>query len=506
MSFDALLPKPLHVEPGDGVHVLGPGTTVGGEPGVVAWFRRNIGAATGFAFGPGVPAAIEFRVGGVPEGYRIDIGRERVSVLAHDAAAAHHAAQTLRQLLGPDAHRTAPIHSAAWTLPCGVVTDRPRFGWRGCHLDVARHFLPKREVFRFVELMAAHKLNVLHLHLTDDQGWRIEVPRYPKLTEIGAWRWRSMVGRGEVDAFDDRPHGGYYTTDDLREIVAHAAAHHITVVPEVDVPGHSQAAIAAYPELGPGPRLEVWDRWGVNETVLNAQPATVDFYRDVLDHVMDVFPSPVICVGGDEVPTAQWERDSADRAAELGLAHPAHLHGWFLRQVIEHVHANGRQALGWDEILDAGGPLPAGTIVASWRGEEGALRAIEAGHQAVLCPEQHLYFDHRQSDHPDEPIPVGFLRTLDDVHGYEPPAADEVLGVQAQVWTEHLDTPRRVDYAVFPRLAAFAEVAWTEDRHTGFRDRLEHHLARLAALGVEYRPLDGPLPWQTRPRVAGRPR
>ncbi|MEV5537890.1 beta-N-acetylhexosaminidase [Saccharopolyspora shandongensis] len=492
MSWDSLVPKPALVAPAAGVFELDRDTTVGGEPTTADWFRRHVGAATGLPLPDAARPTIEFRIDpteSAPGGYRAEIRPDGVEVVAHDAAGAHHAAQTLRQLLGPAAYRSALIHYGRCLLPCGRVEDRPRFAWRGCHLDVARHFMPKREVLRFVELLAMHKLNVLHLHLTDDQGWRVEVPRFPNLTRVGAWRRRSMVGRGEQPEFDERPHGGFYTSDDLREIVAHAARHHITVVPEVDVPGHSQAAIAAYPELGTGQRPRVWESWGVSDEILNTDPATLDFYRAVLDHLMEVFPSPVICIGGDEVPGAT----------------PAH--GPFLRSLVEHIHAQGRRASGWDEILDAVDPLPPQTIIATWRDERTALRAAERGHDVVLCPEHHLYFDHRQSDHPDEPIPVGFNTTLDDVYAYEP-LIERALGVQAQVWTEHLDTPRRVDYATFPRLTAFAEVAWSRDRDfADFRRRLvDHHLPRLDAYGVEYRPLGGPLPWQTRPGVPGRPR
>jgi hexosaminidase len=441
-----------------------------------------------------------------------------VDVIAGDEAGAFYASQTLRQLFGPDAFRAASIHSGPWTLPCGEIVDHPRFGWRGVLLDVARHFMPKAGVFRFIDQIATHKLNVLHLHLTDDQGWRIEIPAYPRLTEVGAWRTGSWVGRqpdGTLE-HDGRPHGGYYTTDDLREIVAYAKARHVTVVPEVDIPGHSQAAIAAYPELGNlGESLPVLRNWGINPNVLNVSDHTIDFYRTVFDHVADIFDAPVICVGGDEVPTVQWQDspDAARRMAELGFTSEIQLHGWFVGQMAGHLAKLGRRTLGWDEILDAG-DLPAGAVIASWRGEEAGIIAANSGHDVVMCPEQSVYLDHRQSDHPDEPIPVGYLRTLADIYAYEPipaelpPAAhDRVLGAQAQVWTEHLDNGRRVDYAAFPRLAAFAEVVWsTGDRsYPEFEQRLtEHHLPRLDALGVEYRPLAGPHPWQTRPNVPGR--
>ncbi len=492
-TFDGLLPRPVRVRRDPGVLSLSSMPVLEVQPD------------------PSLP----------PEGFRLTITSSGVRAAAADAAGEFHARSTLRQLLGPDAFRAADIHGGPWELPCGEVTDHPRFRWRGCLLDVARHFLPKAAVFRFIDLMAVHRLNVLHLHLTDDQGWRIEVPSYPRLTEVGAWREGSWVGRppNGTPGHDGRPHGGYYTSLDLREIVAYAASRHVTVVPEVDVPGHSQAAIAAYPWLGvTGSDLPVLTSWGINENVLNVADETIEFYRTVLTHVASIFPSSIICVGGDEVPTTQWAASAAARARmrELGFTAESQLHGWFIGQLAAYLATLGRRALGWDEILDAG-DLPPNAVIASWRGEEAGVTAALAGHDVVMCPEQEVYLDHRQSSRADEPIPVGFVRTLADVYAYDPipaalpvVAAHRVLGAQAQVWSEHLDSPRRVDYAAFPRLAAFAEVVWSPAgprSYPEFEARLvAHHLPRLDALGVEYRPLAGPHPWQTRPGVPGRPR
>jgi hexosaminidase len=528
-DFDLLLPRPVSVTPAEGLFRLDETTTIGVDPGSAkagVWLGEVLHAATGFP-GPPVGAVeygtIQFRIDPttVPraEGYRLEITPDGVAVLAADASGAHYAAQALRQLFGPDAFRAAAVHRGQWTLPCGVVADHPRFSWRGCLLDVSRHFMPKPDVLRFVDQLAVHRLNVLHLHLTDDQGWRLEVPGYPRLVEVGAWRTESTVGSPPTGWSDCRPHGGYYTTADLREIVSYAADRAITVVPEIDVPGHTQAAIAAYPELGnTGDELPVWTSWGVCENVLNVNESTVDFFRAVFDHVVDVFPSPVIGVGGDEVPLTQWENspDARARLAELGLHEPGELHGWFIRQIVDHLATRGRRATGWDEIAGVG-PVPEGTIIASWRGEQAGIDAANAGYDVVMCPEQHVYLDHRQSPDLDEPIPVGSPHTLADVYAYQPvppgltgAAASRVLGAQAQVWTEHLDSARRVDYASFPRLAAFAEVVWTDPDlrdQTDFQRRIDtEHLARLDALGIEYRPPTGPHPWQRLPGVPGRPR
>jgi hexosaminidase len=524
--FDGLLPRPVRAEATRGTFALDQDTAVAAdgpaEP-AARWFRHAVGAASGLPLPPGgdgaaVCFAVDPAAGPGPAGYRLRIAPDGVLVRAADAEGAGHAATTLRQLLGAPAFRRAPLAARGWELPCGEVIDAPRFGWRGCLLDVARHFLPKDAVLRFVDLLAAHKLNVLHLHLTDDQGWRMQVLRYPRLTEVGGWRVGSRVGWRRDEAHDGRPHGGHYTQDDLREIAAYAARRQVMVVPEIDMPGHVRAAIAAYPELGnTGRPIDVWPLWGISEHVLDVGDATLDFFRAVLDEVVDVFPAPFVHIGGDEVPTTEWAASprARRRMRELGLSAEAELHTWFLRQMAEHLAGRGRRAIGWDEIADGGDPGP-GVVIASWRGEEAGVRAALAGHDVVMCPERHVYLDHRQSDEPDEPIPVGYRRSTEDVYRYEPipagmppDAAARVLGAQAQLWTEHLDSPRRLDYAAFPRLAAFAEVVWSPAGArdpADFRRRLvDHHLPRLDALGVEYRPPCGPRPWQTRPGVPGHP-
>lgn len=500
-DFDRLLPRPVSAVPDEGTF------TVDRRAFTTLW-QFPIEGPVRFRTDP---QAIPH-----PEGYRLEITPTGITATAADRTGAHYAAQTLRQLLGPNAYRT---NFPGGPVPCGVIHDHPRFAWRGCLLDVARHFMPKAGVLRFIDLLAAHKLNILHLHLTDDQGWRIEIPAFPRLTETGAWRTESTVGTPPDGKLDGQPHGGYYTTEDLQEIVAYAAERAITVIPEIDIPGHTQAAIAAYPALGnTGAPLPVWTSWGVNENILNAAETTVDFFRAVFDHVMEIFPSPVIAVGGDEVPTTQWQnsQEARQRMKELGLTEADELHGWFVREIVHHLAGRNRRALGWDEIAGVG-PVPPGTIIASWRGEQAGIEAANAGYDVVMCPEQYVYLDHRQSTDLDEPVPVGIPHTLADVYGYQPipatltgPAASHILGAQAQVWTEHLDSARRVDYAAFPRLAAFAEVVWTQPQlrdQDDFRRRIEEeHLPRLDAMGVEYRPLTGPHPWQRRPGIPGRPR
>ncbi|MFC9588229.1 beta-N-acetylhexosaminidase [Streptomyces sp. NPDC056944] len=529
-----LIPAPLALEQGSGGRLaLDERTTLDAGPGTEStarWLRTVLGAATGLPFADGAgPHAIRLRIGaetGRPEGYRLTVGGPDAAVAIEGGgpAGVFWGAQTLRQLLGPDAYRKAPVRKeSARDLPYVTIEDAPRFGWRGLLLDVSRHFLPKDDVLRYLDLLAAHKLNVFHFHLTDDQGWRIEIARHPRLTEIGAWRARTKWGHRASPLWTETPHGGFYTQDDIREIVAYAAERHITVVPEIDLPGHAQAAIAAYPELGntdvvDTAALTVWDTWGVNPNVLAPTEAVLRFYEGVFEEVLDLFPSTFVHVGGDECPKDQWKASPAAQARiqELGLAGEDELQSWFIRHFDRWLAARGRRLIGWDEILEGG--LADGAAVSSWRGYAGGIAAAEAGHDVVMCPEQHVYLDHRQAPGDDEPMPIGYVRTLEDVYRFEPvppglapEAAAHILGTQANVWTEVMENRSRVDYQVFPRLAAFAEVAWSalpapEARdHAGFERRMSTHYRRLEALGVDHRPPAGPHPWQQRPGVLGRP-
>ncbi|SEK86257.1 beta-N-acetylhexosaminidase [Nonomuraea pusilla] len=514
-----IVPKPVRYEPRPGRFVLDGRTALAADPAlteVAAWLRSELGPLTGGQLLPGGPGrgTIRLRVGELPpESYRLTVGDDGVDVEAGDRAGAFYGAQTFRQLLPAAAYRKAgaggPLEAAG-----AFVEDGPRFGWRGCLLDVARHFMTKHDLLRFIDLMAMHKLNVLHLHLTDDQGWRLEIRRHPRLTEVGAWRRESQTGWN--GAMDGRPHGGHYTQDDIREIVAYAAARHIMVVPEIDMPGHTQAAIAAYPELGNlDVPVEVGTTWGIGENVLNVEESTITFFQEVLDEVMELFPSPYVCVGGDECRKDQWKASPAAqrRIRELGLRDEEELQSWFVHRFDSYLSERGRRLLGWDEILEGG--LAPGAVVASWRGDLGSVAAARRGHDVVNCANTSVYFDYRQAPGDDEPVPFGTVLTLEDVYAFEPvpaelrgdPAARHVLGAQCGVWTELIDSNRRVDYMAFPRLAAFAETVWCgpERDLAAFRARLSAHLRRLDAVGVEYRREEGPLPWQTRPGVPGRP-
>ncbi|MFJ3942836.1 beta-N-acetylhexosaminidase [Streptomyces griseoaurantiacus] len=547
----ALVPAPrraLPTAPGR-APVLDADTTIEEPPGTTAaarWLRGTLGPALGLPLPPhhpGSPSRTRVRLAlvpalagelGGPEGYRLETTAHSVTLTAAAEPGLLHAAQTLRQLLGPEAFRRAPVTARRhWPVPAVTLEDGPRFRWRGLMLDVARHFLPKDGVLRYLDLMAAHKLNVLHLHLTDDQGWRIEIRSHPRLTEVGSWRPRTKIGHRASALWEEKPHGGFYTRDDLREIVAYAAARHIAVVPEIDIPGHSQAAIAAYPELGntdvvDTSALGVWDDWGISPHVLAPTDTTLRFYEEVLEEVLELFPpdaapftgfSRFVHIGGDECPKDEWRRSPAAQARirDLGLDGEDGLQAWFVRHFDDWLTARGRRLIGWDEILEGG--LAPGAAVSSWRGYEGGITAARAGHDVVMCPERAVYLDHRQDPGPEEPVPIGFVRTLEDVHRFAPvppelteEQAAHVLGAQANVWTEVMEDQGRVDYQAFPRLAAFAEALWSplpppaERDFAEFESRMAVHYARLDALGVAYRPPGGPRPWQRRPGVRGRPR
>ena len=350
--------------------------------------------------------------------------------------------------------------------------------------------------------MAAVKLNVFHWHLTEDQGWRLEIKQYPRLTEVGGWRKETLVGRSRRDAqFDGKRHGGFYTQEDAREIVAYAKARYITVVPEIEMPGHAQAAIAAYPELGvTGQPVEVATTWGVFSDILNAEPATIEFMQNVLKEVMDIFPSRYIHIGGDEADKAKWkasERIQA-RIKELGLKDEHEFQSWFIRQMDAFLVSHGRRLVGWDEILEGG--LAENAVVMSWRGVKGGIEAAQAKHDVVMAPTSHTYFDYAQSKAPGEPMSASSFLPLETVYAFEPvppelegELAKHVLGAQGQLWSEYMPTPKQVEYQAFPRMAALSEVVWSPKEardYRAFLGRLTTHEQRLRILDVNFRPLD----------------
>lgn len=524
-----LLPRPAHQEFTDGEFELTRDSALSTHPDLAQPAQRlqeRLRAATGFllplevaeeASDTSVAIRLDLDPALAAEGFALETTPLAVRITAATDRGAHWAAQALLQLFPAAVNRRSPAPGIRWTAPATRVADAPKFPWRGAMLDVVRHFAPTRDVLRFIDLLAMHRLNTLHLHLTDDQGWRVEIARYPRLTEVGGWRPETQLGAAHGSDTDGRPHGGFYTQDDIREIVAYAGARGITVVPEIELPGHAQAAVAAYPELGVGDSAPTtpWTLWGINPVIFNVEESTIGFLCDVLDEVIDLFPSEYICIGGDECPKIQWVEDerTQERMRELGLHDEEELQSWFVSRIGQHLASRGRKLLGWDEILEGG--LADGATVLSWRGRVGALTAARSGNDVVACPEDTVYLDYRESDLPSEPIPTGTVTTVEKAYSFDPVPAEldaeqatHVLGGQANLWTEHIDSMRGLDYRAFPRLSAVAEALWTTgDRdYEEFAPRLAEHLARLDAAGVEYRHADGPRPWQERPGVSGRTR
>ena len=442
------------------------------------------------------PAAIVFRLdlnadAANDAGYRIAIGDGEIEVTARTARGLFYGGVTVWQLLTPDGTRDAPVRVAG-----GTIADRPRFAWRGLMLDSARHFQSVADIKKLIDWMSLNKLNVLHWHLSDDQGWRIEIPNYPELTKIGACR-KAVGPDAALTGGPDKPYCGFYTDEEVRDIVHYAAERFVEVVPEIDIPGHSQAAIASYPWLGvSGKRPEVSADWGINTWLLKPDARSVKFVEGVMDHVMALFPSKYIHIGGDEAAKDQWEASPEVRAhmKKLGLADMEQLQGWFTTQVANYLRRHGRTAVGWDEILH--GKVPASAVVMSWNAPSGAVEALQQGHDVVMSSSPTLYLDHYQSDLNDEPPGRPDVESLKDVYDYNPvpkgattEQSKHILGVQANLWAEYMPTFARVQHAIFPRIAALSEIAWSpasaHDWH-GFLERMPAELARYRALGIEY--------------------
>jgi len=432
-----------------------------------------------------------------PEGYSLVITPKGATIRSRTSAGSLYGAVTLWQLL-----TLRPAQGGVTELPALEIRDAPRFGWRGLMLDSARHFQSPEFIRQFIDWMALHKLNVLHWHLTDDQAWRLEIKKYPKLTSVGAWRVPAgAAAQKDIDPATGKPrlHGGFYTQAQAREIVAYAAARNIRVVPEIEMPGHASAAIVAYPELGVPPAstqlLAVPADWGVYENLFNVEESTFTFLEDVLTEVMTVFPGEYIHVGGDEAVKPQWEKSARVQARmqELGVKDAHALQGYFIQRMEKFISSKGRRLIGWDEILD--GELAQSATVMSWRGVEGAIAAAKAGHDAVLAPSPNLYFDHWQSAGDLAPG-RGDTLSLEMVYQFQPMPGSipeeqrkHILGLQANLWTEHMRTEDRVVYMTFPRIAALAEVAWSPKERivwTDFQRRLEFQLRRYDQQGIRY--------------------
>jgi len=507
----ALIPQPVYVEMAEGTFEIGPETKViaSGRARAEAVklieallpamdFRLKLGSGhtEQNAIVLSLDASLEKQLGA--EGYKLHVSPKRIEIRAFDLPGLFYGSETVRQLLPAEVYRPAKVDCARWSIRCVKITDYPRFGWRGLLIDPARHFIPKEDILRFIDVMAAHKFNRLQIHLTDNEGWRIEIKKYPKLTELGSrmdWNLRHRGGTGPR-CF------GFYTQDDIREIVLYAADRHITVVPEIEMPYHTGAAIAAYPELGVNTshlaELPPEQRWDKTGGLIAPRPETVAFLQDVLTEVIDLFPGKYIHIGGDEANIRHWTNDPEMQAQmkRLKLEDAHQLHSWFIKQMDKFLTENGRRLVGWDEILQGG--LAAGATVMSWRGTSGGIAAAKAGHDVVMAPTSHTYFDYRQA-----PNETGLGRSVIDfqkVYTFEPipkelndEQARHVLGGQGQLWGELIADRQRREFMAFPRACALSEVLWSpkDSRNPRqFLSRLVKHQSRLKAAGVNYRPLD----------------
>jgi len=437
-----------------------------------------------------------------PEGYLLDVGPDSVLIRAATPAGLFYGVQTLRQLLPAAIEKPAGTPGPGpWAVPCVSIEDRPRFSWRGGMLDCSRHFFPKEFVERWIEILAMHKLNTFHWHLTDDQGWRVEIKRYPKLTETGAWRVdredKHWNARDPQRPGEPATYGGFYTQDDIREIVAYAASRFVTIVPEIEMPGHAKGALAAYPEFSctGGPfTVPPGGYWPITDVFCPGNDKTFEFLENVLAEIVDLFPGPFVHIGGDEVDKTEWKRcpKCQARMKAEGLADENELQSYFIKRIEKVLSAKGKRLIGWDEILE-GGLAPQATVM-SWRGMEGGIAAARAGHDVVMSPTSFCYIDYYQGDPAHEPLAIGGHLPLRQVYSLEPvpgvlteAEARHILGGQVNLWTEYIHDGRHAEYMALPRLAALSEAVWSPmDRRSweDFAARTRGLLARYEAAGL----------------------
>lgn len=492
-----IIPEPVSMQPGHGHFRMTGRCVISFDPG-----NRELEKAAGI-FRDGIRELTDMELhltGEIPrgnailletdpnsdmpaEGYTLTVDRNRVSISASQIQGIRYGLQTLRQMVLCSGNPEGAV-----ILPCVTIRDHPRFNWRGMHLDVCRHFFPVDSVRRYIDFLAMYHFNRFHWHLTEDQGWRIEIKKYPELTRTGAWRVTEDGGK----------YGGFYTQDEVRDIVRYAADRGITVVPEIEMPGHAQAAIAAYPELGvTGKQLGVMTHWGISPNIFLPSENTFDFLKGVLDEVMELFPSRYIHIGGDEAIKDQWKasRKVQSMMREKGLENEEQLQRWFIGRIGDFLAGRGRTLIGWDEILQGG--LTEGATVMSWRGMEGGIRAAREGHDAIMCPYTHCYLNYSQSE--NEPVSWNrrHVTDLEKVYNFEPVPAElagtdgeqHIIGAQGCIWTEHLTSLSEVEEKLFPRLAALSEVLWSDPSTKdidGFRKRLRGQEQMFRSMDINY--------------------
>lgn len=509
LATPSLIPLPNHVEWREGAFEVVPTTKiarVGASENAERQFRLLLGPSTGFRFerSRNDPRSVVLRISGEgsPESYRLVVAPDGVEITSPGEQGLFYGMQTFRQLLGPDASARTQ-QAGPWRAPSCVIEDSPRFGWRGLMLDESRHFFGEDFVKEFIDDLAAHKMNSFHWHLTDDGGWRLEIRQFPELTRVGAWRRKQGVVWDYGNLWFPGPqsgeslYGGFYTQEQARRMVQYAADRHVNIVPEIEMPGHSTAAVSAYPSLACEPPAEVMQAYlkaigsQAPSMVCPGKNATVEFFKKVLDETMEIFPSKYIHIGGDEVDKTLWRQCKfcQERMRAEGLKDVDELQSWFVRQMDAYLESKGRHLLGWDEILEGG--LAPGATVMSWRGIAGGIAAAKSGHDVVMSPTSHCYFDY-----PYETIPT------EKVYSFEPVPAEltaeegrHILGAQGNLWTEWLQAPQDVLPMTYPRAAALAEAIWTAPERKSWPDfqrRLSSHYRRMAAMGIRFR-MDAPV-------------
>ena len=431
------------------------------------------------------------------EGYTLKISSKKIDIQSKTSKGAFYAYQSLLQLMPPQIYASS-TSTTPLTAPNCTIEDAPRFGYRGLMLDVGRYFFSVDAVKRFIDLMAVYKLNTFHWHLTEDQGWRIEIKKYPLLTSISSVRKETMLGHYKDQKYDKTPYGGFYTQDQIKEVVAYAAKKYVTIIPEIEMPGHSQAVLAAYPQLGCNQDkiYEVQTKWGVSEDVLCPREETFTFMQDVLTEVMALFPGQYIHIGGDECPKTQWKesRFCQDLIKKLNLKDEHELQSYFIRRIDKFVTSKGKKLLGWDEILEGG--ISPNAMVMSWRGTKGGIEAAKQNHDVVMSPNSYFYLDYYQGDSKTEPLAIGGNLPLSKCYSFEPDLpeltaeeAKHVVGIQANVWTEYISNIGYAEYMTYPRALALSEVAWStkeSKNFENFKTRLKGHMPAMDAMKINY--------------------
>lgn len=517
----AVFPKPQQMEWKEGRFNLSATYTylegVRGNAAVATYFNQQLKKQYGFSLKTTSQAGTHHIVLSIQRnaerkgGYQISVTKDNIAVTGSDSAGLFYSIQTLLQLIEKKTtKRETPRYT--YSIPSVEITDAPRFAYRGMHLDVCRHFWTVDEVKQYIDYLAAYKFNTFHWHLTDDQGWRIEIKKYPKLTSVGGWRNGTIISRYPGTGNDGLRYGGFYTQAQIKEVVKYAADRYITIIPEIEMPGHASAAIAAYPQLSCFPNestqhpkdcawagdttgKQVQQTWGVFDDVFCPSETTFQFLQDVVDEVLPLFPSKYIHIGGDECPKTNWKRSAfcQNLMKEKGLKTEHELQSYFIQRMEQYINSKGRRIIGWDEILEGG--LAPNASVMSWTGEEGGIKAAQQAHDVVMTPGGYCYFDHSQSKNEDS-VTFGSYLPIETVYGYNPvPAAlnenqsKHILGAQANVWTEYIGNFSKLQYTIFPRIAAISEVLWTQKENKGWDDfekRLPVLFNRLEKKDIHY--------------------